>query len=155
MWDRIAAAVKWLGDLLGGGGTTQVGKGNQAFTSSASGPGSPSISAGGHVYYNSPTPPAPDPSVAVFAELEELMSDLLAKMQKDLVTSPLTRDIVVEPRGRNVQGSPSCFWYSEADIPRIMEKVGILADRRLLDRQDTEYAFRMTQELVDYLKKSQ
>jgi hypothetical protein len=152
MWGAI---VGWLKSLFGGRGGTQIGQGNQTFTASTAGDNSPAVMAGRDVHFNMPSAPASvDEDAETFAELEETLGDLLSDLRKQLAENPLLRDLIVLDRK-----SISYFWTgphimcSEDESPGVRSKVEVLVNHGLATETKPDFAYRMSERLVRYLRK--
>jgi hypothetical protein len=157
MWDKIAAFPKWLGSLLGGGGTIKVGKGNQSSTSAASGAGATSISAGRDILYNQPSPATRDPDAEIFAELEEVIPDLMEDLRAHLQAEHNHRTFAATTGSGNVlawvPGEEPMWRYDEDEMPGILNAMEILTDHGLIKSQKAQFVYRITPKLANYLRK--
>ena len=99
MWGQV---IDFFKKLLGGEGTSQIGKDQQAVSGTTSGVNSPVITAGGDVNYNvghpAPAPSAAQRDAELLAEMEELMPEIIQGIRDLLTDDPLLRDLVVFER---------------------------------------------------------
>lgn len=150
MWDAIVGFVK--GFFGGGKGVTQVGNDQQAVSGSTTGYNSPVIAAGRDVHFG-PTPSA-DPYLEVFADLEELMPDLLDLMRSDLAEHPLLRDIVyLEKSTYAYNFNSEHMLFADDKQPGAGARLRILLGHRLLTEEKEDFWYRITERFAKYLRK--
>ena len=152
MWSAIVGIIGWFKSLLGGKLATQIGSGNQAVSGSTTGDNSPMITVGRDVHFNVAGISQSQPT-GVFIELESLMPDLLDTLRARVNDNPLIRDIIVLNRETIGYSWPFDHLLFSADKhPPVWSEIQILENHGLVSEVKDRFAYRMSEELVRYLR---
>jgi len=151
MWKTI---LLWIKGLFGGPkGALQVGKGNKAITQSSTGENSPVINAGRDIHLNIPVS-TPKETIDIYSELEEIMADLLGELRENIIENPLLRDIIILPKKSIPYGWPNLHLpFYEDEHLGIRDKINVLVNQGHLKEIKDDFAYKMSEEFVRYLKK--
>jgi len=150
MWGWIVDLVK---GLVGGKGTTQIGKGNQSATV---GDGGTVNQIADDVHHDQAAPePVKDEDAELFTYLEETMPELLNSLRQELAEHPIVRDMIVLDRTSLRYNWPGPhLMYSEDEAPDIRLQMAVLECHDLVsERKGDEFVYRISEELVRYLTK--
>ncbi|MBM3286997.1 MAG: hypothetical protein FJY88_06565 [Candidatus Eisenbacteria bacterium] len=149
MWEKI---VGWVKALFGGKITAQIGKWNRALSGSSGGDQSPVLTAGRDIHVS--LTGSVGPQAASVAELEATIPDLLDELRGHVTDNPLIRDIIVLNTKANAYNWPDAHVRFTADEdPRIWNQIRILVNRGLASEVKSRFAYRMSEDLVHYLRK--
>ncbi len=91
-----------------------------------------------------------------FAELEQMMPELLNEMRKDIGNNPLIREIIVLDTKGNRYNGDGVFIYHREVHPDLESKLQILGNHGLIHEitYNNVDRFRLTEEFVKYLRRS-
>jgi hypothetical protein len=151
----LAGVVGWVKGLFGGKGATQIGAGNQSVAGSTAGANSPILAAGRDINVQLQAALSDDPDPDIFAELEEEIPDLLHDLRETLAKHPLFRDLVVLETKDIGYGWPGeHLRLSDDELPGARQKVAVLVNHGLVTVIKDDFAYKLTERLVRYLKAS-
>lgn len=155
MWETIILIVSWFKSLFSGPkGVTQIGKGNKATSQSSTGDNSPVVAAGRDVHVNMMPVDISKETIDIYVELEEIMGELIGELREEIKDDPFIRDIIVLNKKSIPYGWQSKhLLFSEDEQPGIRDKIKVLVNQGLLKEIKDDFAYRISENFVRYLKK--
>jgi hypothetical protein len=96
-----------------------------------------------------------DPEAEMFADLEQLIPEFFNALRKDMAEAPLVRDLIVtETKTISYNWPGPHLRFTEDEDPNIYMQADLLVDKGLLTETREGFAYRITDRLVRYLRKS-